>query len=419
MPPRHIALGLLLIAPFAVSAPALASFPVSVWAIPDSVVVEGAETKQPSVTITGFMMAFIDKSSSETPGNYGQYSIPRWGVMHYECPAGMAKTCLMEWDDIAAKIDADDCVGWGSQDVPPGLIQPLYAETWTVDAYPIGSGVVTGYTPCQALDAAYVKKPLPPLPDPGPEVAEDAGPGPDVDAGPMPDIDAGPDSDIGPAPDAAQDVDGGAVDTGPGPDIALDIAIDVDLDLDVLPDGWAFDTTDADTWVDWDGKDADSGPWPDAEWDAADWGVPPDSSADADATGPPADVQVADTVPDTSVPPADALDASVPDGSTPDILMPEAGGWDIAVCDTSGPDDAGPDAITPDASTPDTSTPDTSTPDAPGADTAPGDVPAGGGTPDNGVHGGVGCGGAPDSAPVWPWALALALLVVTRRRYAR
>jgi hypothetical protein len=372
---RPLALGLLVLAPFALATPALASFPVSVWAIPDSVDVEGADTKQPSVTITGFMMAFIDESSSEKPGSYGQYSVPRWGAMHYECPAGMAKTCLMEWDDIAKKIDADDCVGWGSQDVPPGLIQPLYAEVWTVDTYPFGSGVVSGFTPCQALDAAYVQKPLPPMPDPGPEVGEDAGPGPDVDAGPGPDVDAGPlpdidagplpdidadvnvdikididagpgpDSDIGPPPDASQDVDGGAFDGGPSPDIEDVPPFDADIDFDALPDGWAFDTDGSDTWVDWDGTDEDAGPPPDADWD-----VPPDSAVDIDA-GPTPDVSIdgssdsggaSDTVGD-----GPDLWVDVDPGPGPDATLDSSSPTGDAVSDTGSVSDSGPDAAVP------------------------------------------------------------------------
>jgi hypothetical protein len=378
MLPRRVSLALLALAPFALATPALASFPVSVWAIPDSVVIEGEDSKVPTVTITGFMMAFIDKSSTEPPGDYGGYSIPRWGEMHYECPTGMAKTCLMEWDDIAKKIGAEDCVGWGSQDQPPGLIQPLYAEKWVVDDYPFGTGVVTGFTPCQALDAAYVPKPPPPMPDPGPEVGEDTGSGPDVDAGPMPDVDAGPMPDVdggafdgGPTPD----VDGGAVDGGPGPDIA---------DWDVPP----WDTEDVPPWdaedvPPWDAEDVppwdagDAGPPVDAEWDVPPWdaedvppwdaedvppwdvppwdvedsGPPPDATWDAEDVPEPLDVPAdGQRTDDTGTTPTDAtLDSGAGDASrpNPDVVPVE----DTTPIDDSAepaPDAPGPDAPGPD-----------------------------------------------------------------------
>ncbi|MCB9786155.1 MAG: hypothetical protein H6744_05605 [Deltaproteobacteria bacterium] len=376
-----------LFGPAMLGSEARASFPVGVWAMPDEVVVEGAETKQPSVTIRGFMMVFITKDSGEKEGPYGGYSVPRWGDMHYTCPAGMAGVCVMEWQDIAKKIGAEDCIGWGSQDLPPGQLQPIYMDPWTVDDYPIGQGAVPGFTPCQALASAFSSKPLPPIPDGPPDFGPDAGPLPDV----VFDVDVGATdgslfdlADVGPDPDAI------LTEVGPDPDADADDVIQLDIppapDGDVGPPFDAFppDAPDSGFWdtLEPDASPTDANPQPDDV-------LPDQGSVDLDTI-------IGVDVPDTGL------------GLDVDPGIDDLGG------DVSAPPDATPDVLaTPDG--------DAATAE-PGGDAATAD-PGGDATADPGAEAGPeagdssgGCGGAPTPSSLWFAALALAALAATRRR---
>ncbi|MEZ4225840.1 MAG: hypothetical protein R3B13_33110 [Polyangiaceae bacterium] len=134
------------------AAEAVASYPVAVWVKARKVELEPDAKSPTRVRIHGAAMLY-DKSATGTA--YGGYTDPAWGFLYYECPKGDEATCVSEWADIEKNIkDTDDiCVGFGSQTQNPGTLHPWGSKAlYKTDVYPISMGVVTGYTPCIAIE---------------------------------------------------------------------------------------------------------------------------------------------------------------------------------------------------------------------------------------------------------------------------
>ncbi len=229
----------LAIASLAIAGPAAASFPAGVWSLPDNITVGSADSDQPYVVISGFMMR--DAADGEEQGKYGGYTVPTYGYLYYQCPADKKDVCLLEWKDIETSATQDGCVGWGAQDVANGTIHAYGTALPEPDVYPIGIGVVSGYTPCEHLeDESPVSPPegavpappsddAPPVDDPpvdDPPVDDPPVDDPPVDDPPADDPPADdPPADDPPADGGEPSDDGGADDGGaPRPDADPDAA---------------------------------------------------------------------------------------------------------------------------------------------------------------------------------------------------
>lgn len=190
--------GLLAILFLTTATPALASYPAAIWAHPEVVTLLPDADSPKQIRIDGYFMV------TAVPGKWG-FSPVVQGWMLFECPAGKMEQCLLNWKDIVAKVGT--CLGFGDMNEMAGTVHPPEQIEAEPDLYPLGLGVVPGFTPCMELDAgiAKLKAEEPPA---------DAGPLPDPDASPDPtDPDAkGVEDDIDPSDAAATtDPDGGLI----------------------------------------------------------------------------------------------------------------------------------------------------------------------------------------------------------------
>lgn len=136
---------------------AAASLPAGVWVKVKKVVFEPNATSPTKIQIHGAAMLY-DKS---TGTSYAGYTEPAFGYLYYSCPSGQEKTCVSEWADVEKNIkDLDDvCIGLGDQSLPTGSLRAPNATPVTPDVYPIALGVLTGFTPCQAIDKFLSSQP--------------------------------------------------------------------------------------------------------------------------------------------------------------------------------------------------------------------------------------------------------------------
>src|SRR5512139_2169129 len=112
-----------------------ASFPVAVWVKAQNVVLEPDATSPTRVRMEGAAMLY-DGNTKEI---YLGYTAPALGYLYYECPSGQATTCVEEWKDILANVQAPSttCVGFGSQQTKPGTLREIGVTPTKPDVYPI------------------------------------------------------------------------------------------------------------------------------------------------------------------------------------------------------------------------------------------------------------------------------------------
>ncbi|NUN13311.1 MAG: hypothetical protein HUU55_06700 [Myxococcales bacterium] len=168
-----------------ISAPAWASYPAAIWAHPEVVtLLPDAESPQ-QIRIEGYFMV------TEVPGKWGFAPVVH-GWMLFECPAGKMDQCLLNWKDLVAKVGT--CLGFGDMNEFPGTVHPMDQTEAEPDLYPLGLGVVPGFTPCQQLDEGIAELKAQ-------ETTEDAGSAPDLDSSDEPILDD--------AENSADDAEGG------------------------------------------------------------------------------------------------------------------------------------------------------------------------------------------------------------------
>jgi MYXO-CTERM domain-containing protein len=150
-----------LAAVFAASPGAQASFPVGVWGLVDEVKLEPNGDNPSSMRIDGlFMVANTDPDFADYPG----YSVPKYGYIYYTCLDKQLATCAMEWKELLAVAGtADNCRGWGDNTfkVNGTVRDPFEPMVEEQEVYPVSMGVVTGVTPCNALNAWAAENPEP------------------------------------------------------------------------------------------------------------------------------------------------------------------------------------------------------------------------------------------------------------------
>lgn len=178
------------------ASPARASTPTGIIVRPSAVKVD-TTTANPRVVIEGVFALIADPKTAS-------YTFPLVGTMYFECPAGQASLCQLEWKDITTAATNKAlpllCSMFGAVDQKMGTVRPVGAPLGTPDPYPIAQGVLN--TPsalgiCPQLVA-------PPTPDAGVKPdssAPDAGVVADA-AAPTPDASAG--ADLGAGVDAAK-----------------------------------------------------------------------------------------------------------------------------------------------------------------------------------------------------------------------
>lgn len=132
--------------------PAHASFPAGVWARVDAVSFEPDAKDPQRVRVDGtFMVAHGLPDSPDYPG----YSEPQVGYMYYACDGKQLAVCVMEWNELATIAGTEDrCRGWGDSSLPDnGSVRAGAQKPMDPDLYPIASGVLQGFTPCEVLKA--------------------------------------------------------------------------------------------------------------------------------------------------------------------------------------------------------------------------------------------------------------------------
>lgn len=132
---------------------ARASHPAGVWALVDeaTVIIEPGMADPTMIRIDGLFMVSNQKPNFEQYPGYGE---PQYGYMYYNCSEKEIATCLMEWKELQAIAGSDDnCRGWGDNSLPDnGSVRDL-APPVDPDLYPLSMGILTGFTPCDALKA--------------------------------------------------------------------------------------------------------------------------------------------------------------------------------------------------------------------------------------------------------------------------
>lgn len=136
---------------------AAASAPAGVWGLVEKVTVDPAVPDQ--ARIDGVFMVAGEKPDFAM---YTGYSVPAHGFMYYECPKGQDKLCTIEWEDLtSASLSGNNCRGWGDNQLPDnGSVRATGSPQDEPDAWPLGMGVVQGFTPCDALHAWVKENPL-------------------------------------------------------------------------------------------------------------------------------------------------------------------------------------------------------------------------------------------------------------------
>jgi hypothetical protein len=133
---------------------ARASHPAGVWALVDeaTVIIEPGMDDPTMIRIDGLFMVSNQKPNFEQYPGYGE---PQYGYMYYNCSEKEIATCLMEWKELQAIAGSDDnCRGWGDNSLPDnGSVYAGPQLPLVPDLYPLSMGILTGFTPCDALKA--------------------------------------------------------------------------------------------------------------------------------------------------------------------------------------------------------------------------------------------------------------------------
>lgn len=151
-------------------ASAFASSPAGVWSRPDGVTILDADEAQPMVVIEGLFAVWTGEGPVGEDWGMKGYEHAAWGVMVYRCAVDDKAMCLLQWDEIKTAANDDGCVGWGDQETEAGTVR-ADDDTTSPDVWPLGTGVVPGFTPCTYLAAIPAAEPAPEAsPEPGPEL---------------------------------------------------------------------------------------------------------------------------------------------------------------------------------------------------------------------------------------------------------
>jgi MYXO-CTERM domain-containing protein len=146
---------------------AQASSPAGVWIVPDRVVLLPDENQPRTLQISG-LLTLHSGTGPVSDWGYPGFEQPQHGTLFYTCAAGQEAMCKMQWRELAAALGS--CVGFGSLTEGAGQLRAAVGQSDVPDVYPIGMGVVHGYTPCELLANAAASH------------GEDAGSVPAVDA---------------------------------------------------------------------------------------------------------------------------------------------------------------------------------------------------------------------------------------------
>lgn len=159
--PRRLPASLVLAVLVTMASKAHASGPAGVWGIVDEVKLTPNESNPQTMRIDGlFMIANQDPDFAAYPG----YSVPQYGYIYYTCLEKQLVTCAMEWKELLALAGtADNCRGWGDNSFEiNGTVRPANEPmVEEQEVYPVSMGIMTGITPCDALEAWMTRNPDP------------------------------------------------------------------------------------------------------------------------------------------------------------------------------------------------------------------------------------------------------------------
>lgn len=144
-----VAVGLL------VTRSAEASSPAGVWSKVDKVVYEPDAKAPTAIRVYGTFLVF--KGSDGT--FLDQYTPATNGSMYFSCDGKQIDVCLLAWKEIEENAAApeDQCVGFGDQKAPYSTLYPVCQEPASAEPFNLALGVVSGYTPCQAIQSFRAK----------------------------------------------------------------------------------------------------------------------------------------------------------------------------------------------------------------------------------------------------------------------
>lgn len=125
-----------LAATLALTTPALASSPMSVYSRTDNVKYEPDKANAQRIVLTG---AFSLKT---TEGHDFAYSEPAGDTMYYACSPGQEAACRQQWQEIEDAMGKNQCVGWGQiGGKGAGTIRGSGTAPANPDTYDLGMGV--------------------------------------------------------------------------------------------------------------------------------------------------------------------------------------------------------------------------------------------------------------------------------------
>ena len=123
---------------------------IGVYARIDKVVFEPSATAPERIQIWGaFAIAGKQDRNSYQPAERG--------YLYYSLKPGKEDVCRKEWADLKSVAGADEVIGFGSRDLPPGRIRKADAKPADPDVYPVSFGLVrmsnrgTDYAPIREL----------------------------------------------------------------------------------------------------------------------------------------------------------------------------------------------------------------------------------------------------------------------------
>ena len=118
--------------------PAAASYMLSFYTVPKSVVLLPDETNATRVIIHGAFFQLTD--------NLGHYGDPKCGVMYFECLPGQEVMCRKQWNDLrAATVNPPGyCLGFGSFSTSSATIRSEGAALGSPDLWDLGMGIAPG-----------------------------------------------------------------------------------------------------------------------------------------------------------------------------------------------------------------------------------------------------------------------------------
>jgi hypothetical protein len=115
--------------------PPIAPDPVGAYCILEQVVLEPSDTAPARLQMWG---AFAVADS----GAAGGYRQPVRGYTYYNCPAGRAEACRIEWADLRWIAGTGKAIGYGLRAKPMGRIRREDEPVAAPDVYPIDGGLV-------------------------------------------------------------------------------------------------------------------------------------------------------------------------------------------------------------------------------------------------------------------------------------